>query len=279
MWEYSLNNHVSDAGTGATWISHLGKCKRKPFSFKDECINAAREICSRTDKTVYVFASGGRDSLFALHCFKEAGVNFKALIMDWNELNIHDNQHSRALCKELNIDIELIPFDILSYIESGNLYNTAKELKCWAHQIPPIIEIIKQLDGIPVLCNGDPFFVNFSNQRFWYDLEVLHVFRKWMVNNKINGIPEFYKYTPEQILSFSNELVDDGSSSRDIKYNLYNTYYNFSVNKKYDGWEMLETQHPTLITRLYSDMQAIKKKHNGVYLIEKGLLEDYLNDQ
>lgn len=275
-WEYSLNNHVYDKGNGPTWISGIGQCKRKPDSFKQECINAAQMIYDRSDKSVYVFASGGRDSLFALNCFKEAGINFKALIMSWEELNYHDNMHAIALCEDLNIDTEIISFDIIPYIESGNLYHQAKDLKSWAHQIPPIVEIIKNLDGIPVLCNGDPFFVNFSEQRFWYDLEVLHVFRKWMTNNMIKGIPEFYKYTPEQLLSFSQELNVNGNS-REIKYELYNKYYNFTVNEKYDGWEQIKKLYPDLTHNLLNQMKKIKLKHNGVYLIEKGTMEDYLH--
>lgn len=278
MWEYSYNNHVNDSGSGSTWISKLGKCTREPLSFKTECINSARYICSQTNKDVYILSSGGRDSLFVINCFNEANVKFKIAIMDWGKLNEHDTKHAKILCMQLGLDYTLIPFDILSFINSDELYLRAKENNCWAHQILPLLEVIKQIDGIPIVCNGDPFFVNFSKQRFWYDLEVLHVIRKWMINNSITGIPEFFKYTPEQILSFSKELKLD-NESRQIKYNLYNEYFDFSVSEKYDGWEIIQKNYPKLMNKLLGQMEEIKLSYNGVYLVEKKLLEKSISCQ
>lgn len=285
MFELYHNNYITSCGSGHNWKTEIGSCSRTALSFKDECINSAKLIKNSTNKKLKILVSGGKDSLFVVNSFLHANVSFDVVIMSWGDLNSHDTTHAYNFCLKNNITPITINFDIIKFIESGELLEFSKRSNSWAYQISPILKIIENLDGVPVICGGDPMFVKVGNWSWaFFDLEVLHVYSKWFEKNSIEGIPEFFKYTPEQFYSYTQEQkikdvvffdknIED-RNTRSIKYEIYKSYYNDNEDyKKYDGWENIKNgKYQSLFKNMIKEIEPIKQYHNGEYLLSYNLL-------
>ena len=127
MFELYHNNYIRSYSTGHNWKTDIGPCTRPALSFKDECINSAKLIKNNTDKKLKILVSGGKDSLFVVNSFLHAGVSFDVVIMSWGELNSHDTTHAYNFCLKNNINPITVEFDIIKFIESGELLKFSKK--------------------------------------------------------------------------------------------------------------------------------------------------------
>lgn len=276
-FEFYNNSYLETYGSGSDWRISFRRCKRQPLSFFDECVLSAQKIADISPGKIQLLASGGRDSLFAIKVFKEAKVSFEAVVMSWGDLNSHDTKHAYDYCRSLNINVQTVDFDIISYIKSGKLLDKAHELGIWAHQIPPILECVERLDGLPVVCGGDPMLKFLCGCKWvYFDLEVLNSFSKYFSNYSIKGIPEFYRYSPEQFLAFFKEkeiteLINMKHSSilnsRNSKYRVYEKYMEIKFEfPKYDGWEVIcssDFKYKSDVDDLLLNLSPFKLSHGG----------------
>ena len=296
MFEYYKNNYISSKGEGANWQLDICSSAANFLSFKEESINAAKLIYESNDDPITVLVSGGRDSLWTARSFYESKVPFTVSIMSWGDLNSHDTAHAIEFCQQYNIPYNLIYLDIIKFIKSNRHMEISFEVGTWTHQIAPIIETLKMVEGIPVLSNGDPMFISsktFKNWNwFYYDLELLNLFSRYFINKNIKGIPEFFRYTPELFLSYINDplfldLVNWHHEPADrhwrsCKYKMYEKYYTSNYKfPKYDGWEKLSdptNEHYSLYLKSTLDILPLKEITCGEFIISHSLLNKKLTN-
>lgn len=291
MFEYYSNNYITSTGIGVGWNLEIKGTCSSHGSFKEESINAARRIYDTNNDPISVLLSGGRDSLWTARSFYEAKVPFTAAIMSWGELNSHDTDNAVDFCKQFNIPYNLLYLDIIDFIRSDRHAEVSFEVGSWTHQIAPIIEILKNVDGIPVLSNGDPMFIPckpFKNYNWlYYDLEILNLFSRYFIKNNIKGIPEFFRYTPEIFAAYINDPVFldmtsqkntiDGRHWRSEKYKMYENYYPSNyMFPKYDGWEKLSdpnSDHYQMYLKSTIDILPLHNLTCGEFVISHSLLQ------
>jgi hypothetical protein len=295
MFEYYSNNYISTSSYGKDWELNIKPSTRKHLSFKEESILAAQRIYETNNDPICVLLSGGRDSLWTARSFYEAKVPFTASIMSWGDLNSHDTNNAVNFCEQFGILYNLLYLDIIDFISSGRHCNLSFEVGSWTHQIAPIIEILKNVEGIPVLGNGDPMFITSKPFKRWdwfyYDMELLNLFGRYFIKNNIKGIPEFFRYTPELFLSYindpifldmiKNQEVSENLHWRSQKYKMYESYYSSNYTfPKYDGWEILadpSSEYYQLYLQATNDISSLKKITCGEFIISHSLLQKKLN--
>lgn len=126
------------------------------------CLAAALEIQTRAaGKQIYMCMSGGIDSEFAAYFLKEAGVPFKAFIMNYGGQNEFDISYARNWCIANGIDIVEEQFDIQAFFET-ELASYAAFSEVSSPQIltyQKMISIVnEEYNGYPVLGGELRFF-------------------------------------------------------------------------------------------------------------------------
>ena len=92
------------------------------------------EIVSTHPGPFTLFVSGGLDSQAMLYAWKKAGVEFKAVHVDYMGFNSHDYLECAEFCKVNDIDLEIKQFDILHFLEN-ELEAYATKYQCASPQI------------------------------------------------------------------------------------------------------------------------------------------------
>lgn len=209
MFEYTKDNHLQlDDGVS------IGSCSRPIGTFKEECVEAAKLIASKTDKTIYV---GYTDltSQVICHAFAEAGVKFTAVnaIMG-RSLNMFQSALAKQFFESMGMRYITMQLDMREYftkfLPSTNLENDEEILQAY---------IQSQLDGVFVSSSSmfslDRKMTNtieytkLNNRKFYdsilydecsLDIQENSLFNYYKNNDK-ECIPEFFFYTPELLCS------------------------------------------------------------------------------
>lgn len=209
MFEYTQDNHLKfDNGIS------IGSCSRPVGSFKQECIEAAKLIASKTDKTIYV---GYTDltSQVICHAFLEAGVKFTAVnaIMG-RSLNMFQSALAKQFFESMGMRYITMNLNMREYftkfLPSTQLENNEEILQAY---------IQSQLDGV-FISSGSMLlldrkmsstieYTKLNNRKFYdgivydecsLDIQENCLFNYYKNNNK-ECIPEFFFYTPELLHS------------------------------------------------------------------------------
>lgn len=165
--------------------------------------------------------SGGTDSEVVLRVYKDLGIKFNTYIFKFeDEHNILDVNNAINTCKKLNIDYNIIDFNLKHFFEN-DAYFYADQTKCAIPERLPRLKWIEMLDNIPIFGDGEPHWSrikwdNFNEKSEWgfhfsEDACIGSVYSKQI--NKI-AITEWYEFTPEINLAFYNlpyvrNLLDD----------------------------------------------------------------------
>jgi hypothetical protein len=263
--EYSLthNNHylkgynddwsVFRVSDDDVWNIDFDSIKRKPMSWKNECINSAKLIRDRTDDDLWVLLSGGIDSEVVLRSFHLAGIPVNVAITQFeNDYNAHDVSFAVDLCDMLDIKYHIIDINVVDLWEN-DFWNNYSKYQMKSPMSAITMETIMQIDGLPILGLGDGYISRHTNTNDFYDAEFEYesTFDKFLNYNKRYGISSFFQYTPEHILSFlqSYEIGQFILNSKRIKLS-YLTPWKWKIYKehfpdikprlKYHGFEVLE---------------------------------------
>ena len=286
MLPLTHNDYFTTSGTGNDWIVNIKKCNRLDVKdFHDEAVAAAQIIYDTATSPITLMFSGGLDGEFMLNVFKTAKIPFKVAIISYGSYNAHDTEFAFNYCASHNITPIVVDLDINNFIESGKIYDIADSVKCCAYQMPSIMHGISQLDGTIIMANGEPYIKNFDSIWMYEETERVNSYMKWYRDQKIDGTPDFLRYTPEMTMSFLQEtrvkeLVANKHpgklSTRTSKPIIYSKHYTFSNRPKYTGWEQIE-KTPLMNNEVFSKFDYLKLHHNGDFKIEYSRLLDHLS--
>ena len=227
-----------------------GKCEREPYNFKKECIETAKLIYQKTDLPIYVLFSGGIDSEIVVNVFMEAGIPFTPVTVVFDDyINEHDAKYAFSFCEKHNLNHKILNLNILSFWENEMMYY-ADMTKANSPQINVMMWAMDMLNGYTVFCDGTSNYIkdNFINR------EINFCWNRFMMLTKKEGVPTFFTYTPELMLSFLNDIEEktlntpyynfskDGSSHcsyHKIRNEVYKLYWNWEERKIYNGFEKI----------------------------------------
>ena len=233
------------------WFLKYGSISRLPLFWREECIHTAKIIREQTRLPIKVLFSGGLDSNVVMESFRLAGIPISAVTVKMKDYNSHDICWATDYCETYNIKMELLELDILRFWEN-ELFVYGDICQSVSPQFLVPIWAIDQIEGFPIIGLGELFLQRQINTHFVYDSdnEKHRVFSRFLISRKRDGVPEFFKYTPELKLS---HLIDPKThywtencrklrhlSTVKYKHELYSRHFFLPKRPVYNGFERLQ---------------------------------------
>jgi hypothetical protein len=173
--------------------------------------------------------------------------------------------------KSHNLTAEYIDIDVESWLESNEALRMAELSKCPYSEMLPTMKLIDyvytQLNGIPVLGNGD-FYASIIEGKWMYvEFEYILSWMRYCVEKNIIGAINFFQQTPEIVLAMGRDpliskTIEDGfkPNLRSTKYMIYQKYWNdVEIRQKFNGAEKIQNIcdkiNNTVLTQ-YSDYKS-----------------------
>ena len=237
------------------WFVDYGRCEKVPDDFLTECINAIRDIRNKTNKTLYFLYSGGIDSEMMCNAVLLSKIsNFEILIADYDNNNSHDLEYAKLWCENNNITPHIFKIDVLQFWSSDEFKNITKTINCSSPQFPvymKVMEYVNNLSGVPILGSGECYLENDHLLGLvMFERELVASLYRFLDANGLDGIPGFFQYSPELMLSWlQNPLVEKmlrllpvgQNSLTSIKYVGYKQYCSDMTKRpKYTGFEKIQ---------------------------------------
>lgn len=235
------------------WQLSFARPKRALKSVREEAVLAARNLSTQYDGAeVSLFYSGGIDSEFMIHCFREATVPFKIVSFRFeNNLNEHDLDYVsefRSLHKELKY--ETIDFNIMSFFNSGEYLYYAEKSRCVLPHLLPLMKIVAERRGeICILATGEPFLTPYSGHWCLRERESVAGLDRFFRSEKIMGTPAFFQSTAELFFSYLTDSIFQQLArgerpwkehSLTSRIEIYSRSYPMTSRVKYHGYEKIE---------------------------------------
>lgn len=268
-------NHVQFSRPAGKLSVSLGRCSRDPYDWRTECLLSATDIAKIAgSRPLAVTLSGGVDSEIVAECFRLARMPFEVFTLQFpQDLNQHDIEWAIKYCQKHSIKQTLIPFDVVSFFENGEMEKMALEYQCRWPQLTPHMWLASELDQKgyhSIFGCFDIFPVKKESSWTLPFYEPEFAFFEYFQKNKIHGTPGFFIWSPEQIYSYitapaflrqmpdrQNFVVDHYAARRDI----YSDYFQFERKPKYNGYEQLYNLELKALLELKSQL---KHKNNSM---------------
>jgi hypothetical protein len=187
---------------------HLAKVQRKPLSFSEEAILAAKKIGAAQGRKITILASGGSDSEAVIHSFLRAQVPFQIVAIDFSSVNVDELAYLKHFCKLNGLSFQTIHIDIKKFWEE-ELESIALSSGSVSPQICAILSVIDRLDEYVVVGDGDIDIFE-QNDRFYDTWGEKWAYAAWMLQTKHPGCPAFFSYTSELEASmYLDPMVED----------------------------------------------------------------------
>ena len=223
-------------------------------SYADELHRTADLVRKDLGKDLVLFLSGGTDSEIVLRNFVYNGFKPKCVALRFeNDYNAGEVTEAQAIANELDIDLEIIDFNVHEFYYSGEATEFGNKIQCTQLTYNMVYKSVLQL-GAPAVMGGEALLtrqVNI-NDSFWY-----YTFRenedasamRFTDTFNVPLVNEWFSYTPELLLHYLEhpriqELVTNkhnyklnSASSKNVI--LRELYPYFRTKEKTHGFESL----------------------------------------
>jgi hypothetical protein len=257
-FSYGYNNDLYNLRSAESIFQcHYKKAIYLPVSFREECVRVCNKISHYADSQVRVpiiLFSGGLDSEIVIRAFIDSEKPFRIVVNRFlNDFNSHEIFYVEKFLKSHNLTAEYIDIDVESWLESDEALRMAEISKCPYSEMLPTMKLIDyvytQLNGIPVLGNGD-FYASIIEGKWMYvEFEYILSWMRYCVEKNIIGAINFFQQTPEIVLAMGRDpliskTIQDGfkPNLRSTKYMIYQKYWNdVEIRQKFNGAEKIQT--------------------------------------
>lgn len=243
-----------------------GRCTAEPRDFRTESTNAAKLIGEAADAPIHVLFSGGIDSEVTMLSFLAAEVPITAAIMRFeDDINQHDIAYAIRFCDTHRVPYKLYDLDIRRFMVE-QVWDYTLPVRCNAPMLAATMWLIDQIDGYPVLGQGEPFllrpkrmrphrlpharllsyFGNAFTEDQWalQESESVNSWYRHFLRTKRKGVPGFHQYTPMQILAYLQDpyviemmTTSDEMNNETWKLPHYRRHFDLQERPKYTGYE------------------------------------------
>lgn len=257
-----------------SWFVRYGRSKRRPQSFKAECLRTAKTIRKNTDQPLHVMFSGGVDSEVVVRSFVEAKIEIQAAILRFADgLNAHDIEWAVKACENLGVKYKFYDLDLLKFWQH-DWQNYSDPTYCTSPQLLPTMWLVDQIDGYPIMGSGECLLIRTdapdkndpprsdypaADWELYEKEKIAAWYRHFMIRGR-DGCPGFFQYTPEIMLAYLQDpFVSDLCSNKifgkfsteSSKLKIYQMHFpNLESRPKYTGYEKVQDEDAKLRRRL-----------------------------
>jgi hypothetical protein len=214
---FTLNNHLTYTinnrlfGQRETVYEkfdvNVGKIDHDYYKTSDwlqEQYRTADTIYKDFGKDLVVMFSGGTDSEIVIRAFKHIGINPKiAFVKFKNDYNLEDYKIADKIARELDLDLQVLDFDVKEFYNSGQAFEFASELQCRQIAYLTVYHHIRQMQ-LPAIMGGEMMLRRNTSPAGskWY-----YCFRenedasamRFSLKYNIPLVNEWFSYTPEMM--------------------------------------------------------------------------------
>ena len=260
---YTKNNYLKIYANkfGGHYFEY-SNCTEDLKSYKEEVLNSAKLISEQLkNKKIALCYSGGADSHVMLLSFLELKIDFTVAILKISYgsqefINKHETQFAINFCNQNYIDYKIYNIDLKTFWNPVNLvkFTDPYMMNC------PVYAVHMWLTSEIVSDGNSPIFgegrmnINYDKKSNQYYIRHLHgefSLHNFYLKNNIKGIRWFHNYTPEQTLSYFNELI--------CEYNIIREQVQTGPGKLYTYSKHFPIQQQNVFTGFES---IYKKKQN-----------------
>jgi len=221
----------------------------KKTTYREELRRTADSVYNEFGKDLVVFLSGGTDSEIVIRNFLEIGVKPRCVAIRFdNDYNLADINEAEAIARDLDLDLEILDFDVYEFYNSGEAKSFGEEVQCTQITYLMVYYHILKL-GLPSVMGGEVLYTRgvSPTDSYWYytfreneDASAMRFSEKY----NIPLVNEWFSYTPELLLLYTE----------DIEMNkLFTERFNYKLTS-------VSTKNGVL-KRLYPDIRVKKKTH------------------
>lgn len=214
-----------------------------------ELYHTADTVHKQFGKDLIVYLSGGTDSEIVVRNFTEIGIKPKCVAIRFTgDYNAPDVIEAQAIANELDLDLEIMDFDVLDFYRSGAAKELGKELQCTQVTYLTVYNAILKM-GAPAVMGGEVLLTRSVKQdsSSWYytfreneDASAMRFSEKY----DIPLVNEWFSYTPELLLYYlEDQTIQD----------LINTRYNYKLTSV--------SSKNAILRRLYPNIRPKVKTH------------------
>jgi hypothetical protein len=186
-------------------VIKMEQLKRVPLKPVEEARLAARDIADKLGRTPWVCLSGGLDSEATAYAFLSAGVDFKAVTMQFEkDLNHHEVQYAIDFCKQNGVKHELIEIPVLDFYETQKFQDYFHHFKAQTVEVCTQFYFLDQFTE-PFVWSGEPMRL-FRQDGDNVILQAVSDFEQMVYrygeDKKRDCVPNFHFYSAELAWSF-----------------------------------------------------------------------------
>jgi hypothetical protein len=210
-WQYGDGDLFGRQPCNQQFKTNFGRMTRPAKPFKEELLLAAQSTLDHhPNLKPNIFFSGGVDSEIMLRSYLAIGCKPKVTIMRYeNDYNIYDVSYAVTVCSMLNVEYELIDFNLIKFYE-----NDAERISELAQidrpRALPYCKFIEDADGFPILGASDISLcrtpAEYALRGDWNVTCWEHDIGWSKFARAIDkpAVAEWFKWTPGLVLSFMN---------------------------------------------------------------------------
>lgn len=262
MTNFTYNNHlrysISDREFGYRETSmekfrvELGavdKNQYKRSNYISELRRTADDVYKNFGKDMIVFLSGGTDSEIVVRNFLDIGIRPECVVVKFkDDYNLPDVLEAEAIARDLDLNLNVIDFDVKNFYYSGEAIEFGKSLQCTQVTYLMVYYNILKI-GRPAVMGGEALLtrgVSSAGTRWYYTFrenEDASAMRFSMKYN-IPLVNEWFSYTPELLLYY----LEDADIEK-----LVSEKYNYKLSS-------VSTKN-SVLRRLYPNIRPKVKTH------------------
>jgi hypothetical protein len=259
---FTQNNHLSYTIGGRKFgyretgmekynvvLGPVDTAQYKSSNYVKELKRTADTVYREFGKDLVVFLSGGTDSEIVIRNFVDIGVRPKCLVIRFKGgYNAPDVLEAQAIANDLDLDLEIMDFDVIDFHKSGEARDLGVSLQCSQITYLTVYNAILKL-GAPAVMGGEVLLtrlVRLDSHEWYYTFRENEDASAMRFSEKYN-IPlvnEWFSYTPELLLHY---LEDNDIQS------LISTRYNYKLTSV--------SSKNAILRRLYPDIRPKIKTH------------------
>jgi hypothetical protein len=262
MTNYTEHNHLSysigNRNFGYRTAGHekysvrLGSIDAELYrkgNYISELNRTADSVYKEFGKELVVFLSGGTDSEIVVRNFVDIGIRPKCLVIRFkDDYNAADVVEAQAIANDLDLDLEIMDFDVIDFHRSGEARELGISLQCSQITYLTVYNAILKL-GAPAVMGGEVLLTRLvrPDSHEWYytfreneDASAMRFSEKY----NIPLVNEWFSYTPELLLHYLED--------KDIQ-TLISTRYNYKLTSV--------SSKNAILRRLYPNIRPKIKTH------------------
>lgn len=289
MTNFTQNNHLKYSIGGRLFgyretvydkykvsLGQIDIDRYKKTNWLQEQYRTAELIRKEFGKELVVMFSGGTDSEIVLRAFKEIGIVPRAVFIRFTgNHNIDDHKIAIDVTNDIDIPLEVVDFDVVDYVRSGQAQEFAKSIQCSQIAYLGVFHNINKMQ-MPAVMGGEILLKrNIDRNRCeWY-----YCFRenedasamRFSIKYKIPLVNEWFSYTPEMIGHF---LEHPGIEK------LVSERFNYKLTSVSSKNAVLQDLMPSILKKKKTHGFEKLMAFNGetYHLLQESMLKDFDNN-